>query len=349
MEFRIGKKMVGHGHPCYIVAEMSGNHGGSLEKALELIKRAKDTGADAVKLQTYTADSITLNSNKPDFQIPSGNPWSDNKLLYSLYEKAQTPYEWHAPIFKYAESIGITVFSSPFDFTAVELLESLNTPAYKIASPEITDIPLIKLIASKKKPVILSSGMSRKGDLDLAIKTIRAEGNNQIILLKCTSSYPALPENMNLKTIPAMAETYNCLSGISDHSLGIVAPVVAVSLGAHFIEKHYIDDKTQESVDSFFSLDQKEFTEMVQAVRTAEKVMGKINFDPTEDVNGNLWARRSLYVSKDIKKGETITAENMRSVRPAHGLHPKHYEEILGKKAAKDLFVGDRITWEILC
>ena len=348
MKFQIDGTWLGVGQRCYIVAEMSGNHGGKLEKALEIVKAAKETGADAIKLQTYTPDSITLKSDKIDFLIPGGNPWSKDKYLYNLYEKAQTPMEWHAPIFKYAREIGITVFSSPFDFKAVELLASLDAPAYKIASPEITDIPLIKLMASKGKPVILSTGMSEIKDIELAVETIRAQGNNQIIILKCTSSYPAPPESMNLRTIPDIASRFNCLSGLSDHSLGVAAPVASVALGCSFIEKHFVMSKTDESVDAFFSLDKEEFTTMVKEVRNAEKCLGSISYEPTEDVNKNFWARRSLYVSKDIKKGESITPENIKSVRPSHGLHPKHYEEVLGRKATKDLTVGDRLSWDVV-
>lgn len=348
MKFPIGPHLLGEGERCYIVAEMSGNHGGKLEQALEIVKAAKEAGADAVKLQTYTPDSITLKCEKKDFMIPGGNPWSENKYLYNLYEKAQTPVEWHAPIFKYAKEIGITVFSSPFDFKAVELLHSLDAPAYKLASPEITDIPLIKLMASKGKPIIISTGMSEASDIELALKTIRDQGNNQIIVLKCTSSYPAAPESMNLKTIPDIAKRFNCLSGLSDHSMGIVAPVAAVALGASFIEKHFVLSKTDDSVDAFFSLDKEEFAQMVQAVRIAEKTLGAISYEPTEDVNKNFWARRSLYVSCDIKKGEAFTPENIRSVRPSHGLHPKHYEEVLGKKAKQDLTLGDRLSWDVI-
>ena len=348
MEFKIGSSWVGTGHRSYIVAEMSGNHGGSLDKALEIVKAAKEAGADAIKLQTYTPDSITLKSDKDDFKIPGGNPWSDNKFLHDLYKKAQTPDEWHAPIFNYARELGITVFSSPFDSKAVELLSSLNTPAYKIASPEITDIPLIKLIASKKKPVIISTGMSHLEDIELAVSAIRSMGNEEIIVLKCTSSYPAVPESMNLRTIPDIEKRFKCLAGLSDHSMGIAAPVTSVVLGASFIEKHFVIDKTEDSVDAFFSLDKNEFAQMVQEVRAAEKSLGSINYEPTEDVSKNFWARRSLYVCKDIKKGECITPDNIRSVRPAYGLHPKHYDEVLGKKALKDLTLGDRVTWDDL-
>jgi pseudaminic acid synthase len=348
LEFKIGNTWVGDGHPCYIVAEMSGNHGGSLEKALEIVKAAKETGADAIKLQTYTPDSITLKSEKQDFIIPGSSPWSGSKYLYSLYEEAQTPVEWHAPIFEYAKKIGLTIFSSPFDLGAVELLASLDAPAYKVASPEITDIPLIKLIASKGKPVIISTGMSTEEDVHLAVETIRKEGNDQIIVLKCTSSYPAPPESMNLATIPDISKRFKCLSGLSDHSLGTVAPVASVALGAHFIEKHFLIDKSDKSVDSFFSLDQKEFTKLVEDVRLAEKFMGQVTYRPPQDVEKNFWSRRSLYISKDIKKGEVFTKENVKSVRPSFGLHPKHYEEILGKKSTKDLTLGDRLSWDVV-
>jgi pseudaminic acid synthase len=348
VEFKIGDTWVGDGHPCYIVAEMSGNHGGSLEKALEIVNAAKETGANAIKLQTYTPDSITLNSENDDFLIPGNSPWASSKYLYSLYQEAQTPVEWHAPIFEYAKKIGITIFSSPFDLSAVHLLKSLDAPAYKLASPEITDIPLIKLMASMGKPIIVSTGMSTEEDIQLALETIRKEGNEQIIVLKCTSSYPAPPETMNLLTIPDIATRFNCLTGLSDHSLGTVAPVASVALGAHFIEKHFLIDKSDKSVDSFFSLDQVEFTKLVDDVRLAEKFLGKVTYQPAKEVEKNFWSRRSLYISKAIKKGEAFTSENVRSVRPSYGLHPKHYEEVLGLKASKDLSLGDRLSWDVI-
>lgn len=343
---RIGETALGANQPVYIVAEMSGNHGGSIENAKEIILAAKEAGANAVKLQTYRPDTITMDSNKKDFVIPSGNPWSSHTTLYELYSKAYTPWEWHQPLFKYAKKIGIDIFSSPFDKTAVDLLEGLDTIAYKIASPEITDIPLIKYIAQKGKPVIISTGMSEKVDLDLAIETLKNNGARDIIILKCTSSYPAPPESMNLETISDMRQQYDCYSGLSDHSEGIVAPIMAVAFGAVFIEKHFIISRDNETVDSFFSLDKEEFSNMVSAVRLAEKMKGQISYSPTEAVKDTFWARRSLYVANEIKAGQVINDDHIRSVRPAYSMHPKYYEDIIGKKVNKNLNKGDRISWD---
>ena len=348
MNLKINKTELGKDKSVYIVAEMSGNHGGSLEEAKNIILAAKEAGADAVKLQTYKPDTITLKSDKEDFKIPSGNPWTSHESLYDLYAKAFTPWEWHAPLFKYAKEIGIDIFSSPFDKTAIELLESLDAPAFKIASPEITDIPLLREVAMTGKPIIISTGMSEKEDLDLAIATLKENGANEIIILKCTSSYPAPPESMNLLTISAMEKEYECLVGLSDHSLGIAAPIMSVALGASFIEKHFVVSKENETVDSFFSLDKNEFTEMVKQVRLAEQMRGTISYSPSKEVKDTFWARRSLYVSAPIKKGDLITKDNIKSVRPSFGLHPKYYDEILGKSALKDLDTGDRLSWDTI-
>ena len=343
-QIRIGNSLIGDGHPTFIIAEMSGNHGGSIEGALEVIRAAHKTGANAVKLQPYTPDTITLNSDKPDFQIPSTNPWSKHSSLYELYKKAYTPWEWHEALFAEAKKLGIEIFSSPFDETAVDLLESLGAPAYKIASPEITHIPLIERVAKTGKPIILSTGASELVDIELAVKTIRAQGNDQIILLKCTASYPAPPESIHLKTINHMKELFACQAGLSDHTLGIGIPVASVAMGATVIEKHFILSKEVESVDAFFSLDIAEFTQLVTEVRKVERAIGKVNYSMDSESAKNFWGRRSIYVSKDIKQGDLISEKNVQVVRPAFGLHPRHWKEILGKYARKDLAFGERLS-----
>lgn len=345
---KIGNKKIGADQPTYIIAEMSGNHCGDFEKAVEIIRAAKACGADAVKLQTYTPDTITLKSDNEDFRLPSTNPWSSFNTLYSVYEKGYTPWEWHQDLFKIAADVGIDIFSSPFDETAVDLLESLNAPIYKIASPEITHIPLLKKVAQTKKPVIVSTGVAELVDIELAVKTLKDNGCKDIILLKCTSSYPAPPESINLKTIPDLAKRFECLSGISDHTLGVGVPIGAVALGAKVIEKHFILEKTQDSVDGFFSLDIAEFTMMVSEVRKLEKAIGKVSYKLDEEGMKNYWGRRSLYISSPVQKGETLTAQNVKCVRPHFGLHPKHYFEILGKKVNKDLKAGDRLSLDVI-
>jgi N-acetylneuraminate synthase/pseudaminic acid synthase len=344
----IGGRLVGAGHPTYIIAELSGNHDGSYEKAIAIVHAAKASGADALKLQTYTADTITLRCDKPDFQLPSDSPWKEKRLLHSLYEKAHTPWEWHAGIFREARKLGMHAFSSPFDATAVDLLEELEVPAYKIASPEITDIPLIERVAATKKPVILSTGLSDRTDLELALRTLRDAGCEQIGVLKCVSSYPAPPESMNLRTIPDMAATFDVVTGLSDHSLGLGVPVAAVALGASIVEKHIVHDRADQTVDGFFSLDRNAFKEMVDAIRDAEKALGRVSYEVPTESRQSLWARRSLYVSKSIRRGEAITQDNIRSVRPTYGMHPKEFRSALGKKAKRDLEVGDRLRWDVL-
>ena len=329
----------------YIIAELSANHNGSLKNALETIKAAKDIGANAIKLQTYTADTLTLNSDNEDFIIKGGTLW-DNKKLYDLYQEAYTPWEWHKELFDYARSIDIDIFSTPFDKSAVDFLEQFNPSAYKIASFEITDYELISYTASRGKPIIISTGIASIDEIQDAVDICRRVGNNDIILLKCTSAYPASLEDANLLTIPNLAQTFGVIAGFSDHTLGIIAPVVATTLGAKVIEKHFILDKSIGGADCEFSLDKKEFEEMVKAVRDTEKLMGKIDYSMTEKKKKSRQFARSLYVSKDIKKGELFTEENIRSVRPGYGLHPKHLKDILGKVAKKDYKFADRYKGE---
>jgi len=323
----------------FIIAELSANHNGSLTNAIETIRAAKRAGANAIKLQTYTANTITIDSKKSDFLIDNGSIW-DGKNLYELYKEAYTPWEWHPELFKVAEQEGLICFSSPFDFTAVDFLESLNVPCFKIASFEITDIPLIEYVASKGKPIILSTGIATKSDIELALSTIRKQGVNDIALLKCTSSYPAPIDEANLIMLQDFKKKFNIIPGLSDHTLGNVAPVVAVSLGAKIIEKHLIVDKKIGGPDSSFSLDENEFKEMVSNVRIAEKAIGKINYELTDKQHNGRNFARSLYVIKDVKKGERISNYNVKSIRPGFGMHPKFLSQIIGKVFKKDIEFG---------
>jgi pseudaminic acid synthase len=329
----------------YIIAELSANHNGSLQNALDTIKAAKEIGANAIKLQTYTADTLTLNSDNEDFIIKGGTLW-DNKTLYELYKEAYTPWEWHKELFDYARSIDIDIFSTPFDKSAVDFLEQFNPSAYKIASFEITDYELIRYTASKGKPIIISTGIATIDEIQDAVDICKSVGNNDIILLKCTSVYPAALEDANLLTIPNLAQTFGVISGFSDHTLGITAPIVATTLGARVIEKHFILDKSIGGADANFSLDKKEFEEMIKAVRDAEKLMGKVDYSMTEKKKKSRQFARSLYVSKDIKKDEIITEENIRSVRPGYGLHPKYLKDVLGKKVNKNFKKGTAFKLE---
>jgi pseudaminic acid synthase len=327
----------------FIIAELSANHNGSLEVALETIKAAKRTGANAIKLQTYTADTLTIDCNKDDFIVKSGSIW-DGQSFYKLYEAAYTPWEWHQALFEEAEQQGLICFSSPFDKTAVDFLEKLNVPAYKIASFEITDIPLIEYVASKGKPVILSTGIATIDDIELALEACRKMGNHDIALLKCTSSYPAPIEEANMVMVKDMVKRFGVITGLSDHTMGTTVPIVATCFGAKIIEKHFILDRSIGGPDASFSMNEQEFTEMVKAVREAEKAIGVVDYNLTEKQAKGKDFSRSLYVVKDIKAGEVITKEHVRSIRPGFGLHPKHYTEILGQTANKDLLFGDRIN-----
>lgn len=334
--FQIGKSV-------FVIAELSANHNGSLENALQTIKAAKRSGADAIKLQTYTPDTITINSQKDDFIIKGGTVW-DGKNFYELYKEAYTPWEWHEQLFKCAKEEGLICFSSPFDKTAVDFLEELNTPAYKIASFEITDIPLIEYAASKGKPIILSTGIAELEDIELAIDACKRMGNDQIALLKCTSSYPAPIDEANMAMIPEFKNRFGVIPGLSDHTIGSTVPIVATSLGAKIIEKHFILDRSIGGPDASFSMDEKEFTEMVKAVREAEKAIGEVSYQLTEKQKKGKDFSRSLYVVKDIKKGEAITEDNVRSIRPGFGLHPKYLKTHLGTTANRNFEKGDRFS-----
>ena len=330
----------------FIIAELSANHNGSKQIALDSIRAAKQAGADAIKIQTYTADTLTLNCNKPDFKVGKGL-W-EGETFYSLYQKAYTPWEWHEEIFQVAHDEGLICFSTPFDKTAVDLLEQLGNPIYKIASFEITDIPLIKYIASKHKPIILSTGIAMEEDIQLALDTIRGEGCSDITLLKCTSAYPAPIEDANLLTIPDMKQRFGVKVGLSDHTEGSVVPMAAVALGAEVVEKHFIIDRSIGGPDSAFSMEANEFRQMVENIRQVEKSLGRVNYpnDPAF-IKGREYSR-SLYVARPMKKGDAITEDNVRSVRPGFGLHPKFLPELIGRKVNRDLEVGDRMCWEVV-
>lgn len=326
----------------YIIAELSANHNGDINNAINTIRAAKEIGANAIKLQTYTADTITLNCDSDDFIIKGTNLWDDN-TLYNLYKQAYTPWEWHQKLFDFARSIDIDIFSSPFDKSAVDFLEQFNPSAYKIASFEITDYELIKYTASKMKPIIISTGIATIDEIQDAVDICKAVGNNDIILLKCTSAYPAKLEDMNLAMIKNLTDTFGVLSGLSDHTLGTVAPVVATTFGAKIIEKHFILDKSIGGPDAAFSLDKQEFKTLVKTVRDAEKLIGKIDYNLNDNKKKSRQFARSLYIAKDIKKGEVFTEENVKSVRPGYGLHPKYLKDILGKKSKIDYNLGQRV------
>lgn len=331
----------------FIVGEMSANHGGKIETALETVHAIKEAGADAIKIQTYTADTITLNCDTPDFMVASGSLWSGRKL-YDLYQEAYTPWEWHKAIFEEARKVGLLCFSTPFDKTAVDLLESLDNPIYKVASMEITDIPLLAYIAIKKKPIIISTGIATVDDIQLAVDTCRECGNNDITLLKCTSTYPAPIEDANLLTMLDMKERFKVKVGLSDHTLGNDVALAAAVLGAEMIEKHFIIDRSLGGADCKFSMDKKEFTDMVRSIRNVEKAMGQI-FYPSDlsGIKGRQYAR-SLYVAEDVKAGDVITEKNVRSVRPGYGLHPKYLNKILGHRVNTALVKGDRFKLEYI-
>jgi pseudaminic acid synthase len=335
---QIGNFTIDDKSPVFIIAELSANHNGSLDNALETIKAAKRAGADCIKLQTYTADTITLDSDKEDFVI-KGTIW-DGKKLHTLYQEAYTPWEWHEQIYRVAKEEGLICFSSPFDNTAVDLLESLHSPAYKIASFEITDIPLIEYVASKGKPVIISTGIAQQEDIELALDACHRMGNYDIALLKCTSSYPAPIEEANMCMVKDLAERYNVISGLSDHTMGSTVPIVATVFGAKIIEKHFIIDRSIGGPDASFSMNEEEFTAMVKAVREAEKASGVVDYTLTEKQAKGRDFSRSLYIAENIKAGEIFTDKNLRSVRPGFGLHPKYFNEIIGKKSNQDLEKG---------
>ena len=331
----------------FIVAELSANHNGSKDVALKTIRAAKRAGADAVKFQTYTADTITLDCQNEDFKIKEGTLW-DGRYLYDLYQEAYTPWEWHRELYDVAKAEGLICFSSPFDKSAVDFLESLGNPIYKIASFEITDVDLIAYAARKGKPMVISTGIATEEDIRLAVDTCRSAGNNDITLLKCTSSYPAPIEEANLCMIADLANRFKVKVGLSDHTLGSIAGITAVSLGACMIEKHFILDRSIGGPDAFFSMNELEFSQMVKDIRTVESAIGQVNYEPTDKMKAGRAFSRSLYVAENMKKGEVITEINVRSVRPGYGLHPKYLPEILGKKVNRDIEKGTRFTLDYI-
>lgn len=343
---QIGDFKINDKSKVFIIAELSANHNGDLNIAIDTIRAAKRAGADCIKLQTYTADTITLDSDKEDFVI-KGTIW-DGKKLHTLYQEAYTPWEWHEELMNVAKAEGLVCFSSPFDKTAVDFLEILNVPAYKIASFEITDIPLIEYVASKGKPIIISTGIAEQADIELAIEACRRMGNNDIALLKCTSSYPAPIEEANMCMVKDLAKRYNVISGLSDHTMGATVPVVAACFGAKIIEKHFILDRSIGGPDASFSMNEEEFTAMVKAVREAESAIGVVNYTLTEKQAKGRDFCRSLYVVEDIKAGDVITEENVRSIRPGFGMHPKYYKEIIGRKVNRNLQKGERMSFDFI-
>lgn len=346
-EIRIGGKIISQDSPTFIVAEMSGNHNMDFDRAVEILKAARVAGADAVKIQTYTADTITLDCDDPCFQITQGTLW-DGITLHKLYQTAYTPWEWQPRLKKMAEEMGLLLFSSPFDFSSVDFLEEMDVPAYKIASFEITDIPLIRKVARLGKPVILATGIARLADIELAVQTCREEGNEQVILLKCCSAYPTPYEDVNLRTIPNLAETFHCLAGLSDHTMGTAVATGAVALGAKMVEKHMTLRRSDGGPDAAFSMEPQEFKEMVDNIRILEKALGKVSYDLSEKQAREREHSRSLFVAQDMKAGEVFTPENLRSVRPADGLHTKYYEQLLGRRITRDAKLGTPMDWSLV-
>jgi len=345
-EITIANYKIGINHPTFIIAELSANHNQDFDIAVKTIHAMKKAGADAVKIQTYTADTITLNCDNDYFKI-KGTIW-EGKTLHELYQEAYTPWGWQAKLQKVATDIGLVFFSSPFDFSAVDFLENLNVPAYKIASFEINDIPLIRYIAKKNKPIIFSTGIATLEDINLALNTCRKVGNEQIALLKCISEYPANYENMNLNTIPDYYKKFDTVIGLSDHSIGSIAPVVAVSLGARIVEKHFILNKEVGGPDASFSLTPDEFKKMVVDIRNTEKALGRVSYDLSDSAKLSKGFSRSLFVSNAIKKGEQLSPDNIKSVRPANGLAPQYYDDVLGKIAKLDIPMGTPLSWDQL-
>ncbi len=345
--FKIGNKTIGEGAPAFIVAEISGNHNQDYNRAVEIIHAAKEAGADAVKLQTYTADTITIDCDDECFQINEGTIW-DGTTLYKLYQEAYTPWEWQPRLKEEANRIGLECFSSPFDFTSVDFLEKMEVPAYKIASYEINDIPLIRKIAKLHKPMIFATGIAYPEDIERALSVCRQEGNEDIILLKCVSSYPTPYEAVNLNVIPTLAKTYDCLTGISDHTMGTIVSAGSIPLGSKMVEKHLTLKRSDGGPDSAFSMEPEEFKQMVKDIRILEKALGSSEYVLTDTQKLEHGGSRSLFVVKDIREGEILTPENIRSIRPGNGLHTMYYEKVLGKKAKRFLKKGTPLAWELI-
>jgi pseudaminic acid synthase len=346
-EISIAGRKIGEGHPAYVIAELSANHNQDVRKAVKLIEKAHEAGVDAIKIQTYRADTITIDCDSELFRIQSGSLW-DGKTLYQLYEEAYTPWEWHDELREAAESRGLHFFSSPFDFTAVDFLEAKDVPAYKIASFELVDLPLIEKVAKTGKPMIMSTGMANIAEIHEAITTARQAGATEIVLLKTNSGYPAPYEEMNLRTIPNLSETFGVPAGLSDHTLGIAVPVAAVALGATVIEKHLTMSRSEGGPDSKFSLEPEEFKAMVEAIRIAEKSLGNVAYATTTKEKSSKNFRRSLFVIKDMEEGEVFSDQNVRSIRPGDGLHTRHLNDFLGKRAGSKIKRGTPLSWDLL-
>lgn len=342
-----GRPIAGTPPRAFVIAELSANHGGSLETALAIVRSAASAGADAIKLQTYRPDTITIDHAGEPFRIASGTVW-DGRTLYELYEEAHTPWDWHVAIRDEAKRVGMTWFSSPFDNSAVDFLESLDAPAYKIASFEIVDVGLIRRVAATGKPMIISTGMATLAEIEEAVAVAREAGAVDIALLKCTSAYPAPPEEVNLRTIPHMAATFRVPVGLSDHTLGIAVPVAAVALGAVIVEKHVTLRRADGGPDSGFSLEPAELTVMIDQIRVAERALGEVNYEPTEREISSRALRRSLFVISDMRAGDEFSASNVRSIRPGHGLHTRHLPEIIGRRATRAINRGTPLTWDLV-
>ena len=343
---KIGEREIGKGNPAYIIAEMSANHAGDVSRAKEIIHAAKEAGADCIKIQTYTPDTITIDCDLPYFHISDGT-WNGENL-YQLYKKAYTPWEWQKELLEEAKKTGIDFFSTPFDNTAVDFLEEIGIEFYKIASFELVDIPLIEYVASKGKPMIMSTGMATLAEIDEAVNAVRNQGNNNLALLRCASAYPAITDEMNLRTMQNMGETFSVPYGLSDHSMGSIGAVTAVALGASIIEKHFCIDRSIENPDSSFSMNPTEFKQMVCDIRQAEKAIGCVQYGPTEQEKSSQIFRRSIFCVKDIKKGEKLTQENVRIIRPGYGLAPKYYKDVLGQVALKNIERGTPLEMEMI-
>lgn len=342
----IDGRKIGPDFPPYIIAELSANHNGDINRAFQIMEEAKKAGADAIKLQTYTHETITMDCDSEEFQI-HGGLW-DGQSLYELYKGAHMPWEWHKPLFDKAKELGITIFSSPFDFTAVDLLEELDAPAYKIASFEVIDLPLIKRVAQTGKPMIISTGMANEEEISEAIKTAKDNGCQELVVLHCVSGYPAPAEQYNLRTIPDIANRFDVLSGLSDHTIDNATAVTSVALGAVLIEKHVTMDRNGGGADDSFSLEPAELKALCQDTKTAWQALGQVNYERTEAEKGNVKFRRSLYVVKDVKAGEAFTADNVRSIRPGFGLAPKHYDDVLGNTASTSVVAGTALTFDMI-
>lgn len=341
----IAGRRIGPGEPAYIIAELSANHGQDFDQAVAIVHAAHEAGADAIKLQTYTADTITIDSDREYFRVGDGTLWT-GRVLHELYQEAFTPWEWQPKLQAVARELGLHCFSTPFDETAVEFLEKMDVPAWKIASFELVDLPLIRRVASTGRPLIMSTGMSTLAEIEEAVRTARDAGSRQIALLKCTSGYPAAPEEMNLRTIPHLAEAFGVVAGLSDHTLGSAVPVAAVALGANLIEKHLTLSRATPGPDSAFSLEPAEFKRMVDDIRVTERALGSVHYGVSEREAASRVFRRSLFVVADIKAGEPFTSTNVRSIRPGHGLHTRHYAELLTRRAASDLSRGTPLRWQ---